>query len=180
MFTNATKKFGVWKEERANNVISYKLISRQFLFSLGMAAFISWIFFIIAIKIREEFFLFESASKTFIKFNDIKNSNNGFFIKERKAAISIYLSMDKSNNIRIIFENGKSYLLPSQASNFLEYFEEKRKNIMLTALIMRVDDPSISRVKIWTDKSLSFKNIKYIIKIFSQFGYDDFDIAVER
>jgi hypothetical protein len=88
--------------------------------------------------------------------------------------------MDKSNNIRIIFENGKSYLLPSQASNFLEYFEEKRKNIMLTALIMRVEDPSISRVKIWTDKSLTFKNIKYIIKIFSQFGYDDFDIAVER
>lgn len=180
MFTHATKKFGVWKEDRANNVITYKLISRQFLFSLSMAAFISWIFFIISIKVREEFFLFESASKTFIKFSDIKNNNNGFFIPERKAAISIYLTMDKTNNIKIIFEGGKSFILPNQASNFLEYFEEKRRNIMLTSLIMRSNDPSISRVKIWTDNSLSFKNVKYIIKIFSQFGYDDFDIAVER
>ena len=131
-------------------------------------------------EVREEFFLFESASKTFIKFSDIKNNNNGFFIPERKAAISIYLTMDKTNNIKIIFEGGKSFILPNQASNFLEYFEEKRRNIMLTSLIMRSNDPSISRVKIWTDNSLSFKNVKYIIKIFSQFGYDDFDIAVER
>ena len=180
MFTQATKKFGVWKEERVNNIIRYKVTSRQIMFSLSMAAFISWISFIIAIKIREEFFLIESAPKTYMKLDNIKNINTGFFFKERKSALAIYISMDKSNNLRVVFDSGKDFTLPSQAASFLDYFEDRRQNIMLTSMLMRIEDRSISRIKIWTDKSISFKNLKYIIKIFSQFGYDDFDIAVER
>ncbi len=181
MFTLATKKFGVWKEERAINVINYKLMSRQFLFSLAMAAFTSWIIFIISLKIREEFFIFESASKNYNNLTQLKSLKKGFFIKERKSAITIFLSTDKENsNMRIFFENGKSFVLPKDGKKFLEYFEDKRKNIMLTALLIRIPDPAISRVKIWTDRTVSFQDIKYVMKVFSQFGYDDFDIAVER
>lgn len=180
MFTHATKKFGVWKEERTNNLIRYRITSRQFLFSLSMAAFISWISFIIAIKVRQEFFLFESASKSYMKLNSMKNNHSGFFFKERKAAFAIYISKDKSNNILLVFDSGKSFSIPNQAANFLAYFEDRRQNIMLTSMLMRIEDRSISRIKIWTDKSVSFKNIRNIVKIFSQFGYDDFDIAVER
>lgn len=180
MFTHATKKFGVWKQENINNFMNYKIISRQIIFSLGMSAFISWISFLIAIKIRQEFFLFESAPRNFIKFNNIKNINNGFFFKERKSALSIFVSMNNDKKITVIFENGKEFILPEKANNFIDYLEERRQNIMLTAMLMRTNDTAISRVKIWTDGSLSFKNIKYIVKIFSQFGYDDFDFAVER
>lgn len=180
MFTQATKKFGVWKEERKNNLILYRVNSRQIMFSLGMAAFISWLSFIIAIKVRQEFFLIESAPKTYIKLNDIKNIDTGFFFKERKSALAIYISMDKSNNLKVIFDTGKGFILPNQATSFLDYFEDRRQNIMLTSMLMRVKDRSISRIKIWADKRVSFKNLRYIVKIFSQFGYDDFDFAVER
>ena len=180
MFTHATKKFGVWKEENENNLIRYRINSRQIMFAFSMAAFISWISFIIAIKVRQEFFLIESAPKTYMKLNNIKNINTGFFFKERKAALAIYISMDKSNNLKVVFDSGKGFNLPSQAASFLDYFEDRRQNIMLTSMLMRVEDRSISRIKIWTDKSISFKNIRYIVKLFSQFGYDDFDFAVER
>ncbi|WGL61253.1 hypothetical protein QEJ31_06565 [Pigmentibacter sp. JX0631] len=181
MFTLATKKFGVWREERAITVISYKLMSRQFLFSLAIAAFISWTIFIISLKIREEFFLFESASKAYSSLDKIKKLQKGFFVRERKSAITIYLSHEQeTNNLRIIFENGKSFILPKDGQKFLDYFEDKRKNIMLTALLIRVPDPAISRVKIWSDRTISFQDLKYIMRVFSQFGYDDFDIAVER
>jgi hypothetical protein len=180
MFTQATKKFGVWKEEKENNLIRYRINSRQIIFALSMAAFISWISFIIAIKVRQEFFLIESAPKTYMKLNSIKNINTGFFFKERKSALAVYISMDKSNNIKVIFDSGKGFILPNQAASFLDYFEDRRQNIMLTSMLMRIEDRSISRIKIWTDTSVSFKNVRYIVKIFSQFGYDDFDIAVER
>lgn len=181
MFTLATKKFGVWKEERAINVINYKLMSRQFLFSLAMAAFISWIIFIISLKIREEFYIFNSASKSYNSLVELKNIKKGFFINERKSAITIFLTNDKKNNkMKIVFENGKSFNLPKDGQKFLDYFEDKRRNIMLTALLIRIPDPAISRVKIWTDSTISFQDIRYVMKVFSQFGYDDFDIAVER
>lgn len=79
MFTLATKKFGVWKEERENAKITYRIMSLQFFFALGMAAFISWISFIITIKIRQEFFLFESSPRSYMKLNELKNINSGFF-----------------------------------------------------------------------------------------------------
>ena len=88
--------------------------------------------------------------------------------------------MNKKNEIELMFDTGKVFLLPSQAAPFLDYLEDRRQNIMLVSMLTRIEDPSISRVKIWTDNNFLFKNLNYIIKIFSQFGYDDFDIAVER
>jgi hypothetical protein len=129
-------------------------------------------------KIQET--LLKKNKRLNVKLNDIKNYGNGFFINERKSAIAIYVTHDKQKNIIIIFDNGVGFSLPKEAVKFLDYFEEKRQNIMLTSMLMRVQDPSISRIKIWSDKSVPFNNIKYIIKLFSQFGYDDFDIAVER
>ncbi|APJ04918.1 hypothetical protein [Silvanigrella aquatica] len=180
MFTFATKKFGVWKEERASNVIRYEINSRQIIFALGMAAFMSWISFIIAIKVREEFYMIESAPHSYMKLNSLKILDTEFFFNERKSAITIFITLDKNNNIKIVFDSGKSFIIPFQAAEFLDYFEERRQNIMLTSMLMRIEDRSISRIKIWPDKNINFKNIRYIIKIFSQFGYDDFDIAVER
>ncbi len=180
MFTIATRKFGVWREERQSNLFRYRIQSRQLVFALSMAAFISWMLYIITIRVRQEFYLFESSAQNYVKLNDIKNYGNGFFINERKSAIAIYVTNDKQKNIKIIFDTGVGFSLPKEAVKFLDYFEEKRQNIMLTSMLMRVQDPSISRIKIWSDKSVPFNNIKYIIKLFSQFGYDDFDIAVER
>ena len=91
MFTIATRKFGVWREERQSNLFRYRIQSRQLVFALSMAAFISWMLYIITIRVRQEFFLFESSAQNYVKLNDIKNYGNGFFINERKSAIAILI-----------------------------------------------------------------------------------------
>ena len=100
MFTHATKKFGVWKEENENNVMRYKINSRQIVFALGMAAFISWILFIITIRVRQEFFLIESSARSHMKLKNIKDMNSGFFFRERKAVLT-HASMHQTHKICI-------------------------------------------------------------------------------
>lgn len=180
MFTKATKGFGVWKEERKNTKINYHILSRNFFISLAFAAFVSWITLIITLKIKHDFFVFETSPRNFTQFKSILKIKPGFYFSERKSALSIYTTKISNDRYRIFFESGKGFELPNQGKEFLNYLEEKRQNIMLTSMLMRIEDPSISRVKIWTDSSMSFENIKYIIKIFSSYGYDDFDIAIER
>ena len=68
--------------------------------------------------------------------------------------------------MRIFFENGKSFVLIERWTKFLEYFQHKRNQIMLTVLI-RIPDSSISRVKIWTDRTISFQDIKYVMFFFT-------------
>ncbi|BBH54489.1 hypothetical protein [Fluviispira sanaruensis] len=180
MFTRATKKFGVWKEERESSKIFYLVTSRHFFFSLAIAAFVSWIIFLITIKVRQEFYVMESTTRTFTKFKNLKKINPGFYFTERRSALSILLILDKESGFKIFFDTGKSFYLPKQANEFLMYLEERRQNIMLTSMLMRIEDRSISRVKIWSDNNVSFKDIRYIMKLFSQYGYDDFDFVVER
>jgi hypothetical protein len=179
MFTRATKNFGVWKETRKSTQKNYRIMSKNFLFSLGVLSFTIWLCFVIMIKIKQEFFFIESSSKNFRKINNIEKMTPGFFFPERKSALSIFLSIDKKNNLILFFDTGKGFSLPNQEKNFLEYLKIRNEHILTNYMLLRMEDPSISRIKIWADKSVSFKTLNYIVKIFSKYGYDDFDFAIE-
>lgn len=172
-----TKNFGVWKEDRKSNMISYYLASIQFVVALSVMAFIVFLTLIVVVKIRQEFFLIESAPVYLFKDKTVDPS---FFIPERPAAMSIFIKKDAHNRINIFFENGPSFDLTTDSKKFLSYLEKRKENIIYMAMLMRINAEQNSRIKIWTQRSVTLQDVKFIMKIFSQFGFDSFDIGVER
>ena len=177
MFTPATEKFGVWKREKKENKMIYYFSSIHFLFSLSILAFIVFIMFIVTVKIRQEFFLIESAPISLFKDNNIESS---FLVKERASAINIFIKKKKNNILHIYFDDGYSFLIPNESKSFIEYLEKRKKNIIYLSMILRVNDLRNSRVKVYPEKDISFADIRMVMKIFSIYGFDNFDIGVER
>ena len=177
MFTSATKNFGVWKEERRANKISYYLASIQFVVALSVVAFIVFLTFIVVVKIRQEFFLIESAPVFLFK---AKNSDSSFFIPERPSALSAFIKKYKKNLLHVYFESGVSFIIPNESKKFVAYLEKRKRNIIYMAMVLRINGEQNSRVKIWTEKNISFEDIRLIMKIFSQYGFDSFDFGVEQ
>ncbi|MES2614012.1 MAG: hypothetical protein V4591_01200 [Bdellovibrionota bacterium] len=177
MFTTATKNFGVWKEDKKANKISYALTFQQFLFSLSVMAFIVFLAFIVVVKIRQEFFLIESSPVELFKDKSI---DHNFFIPERKAAVSIFIKKEKNNLLHIYFESGESFLIPQDSKDFISYLKKRQKNIIYMAMVLRINDEQNSRVRVWPEKNITFEDIRLIMKIFSQYGFNSFDFGVER
>lgn len=177
MFTLATKKFGVWKEERRVNKLSYYLNSIQFVVALSIMAFVMFLTFMVVVKIRQEFFFIESAPVFLFKDKSIDSS---FLIPERASAINIFVKKNENKAMKIYFEDGYDYLIPNESKEFVEYLEKRRRNIIYMAMVMRLNSEQNSRVKIWTEKNISFEDVRFLMKIFSQYGFDSFDFSVER
>jgi hypothetical protein len=175
MFTSATKNFGVWKEERRNNKISYSLSSMQFVVALSIVSFVVFITLILVAKIRQEFFLVEASPATFFQSHIIDKT---FLINERNAALSIFIKKD-NNNIHIYFDNGQSFILPFEVKEFSDYLEKRKNNIIFTSMLLRLNGEFNSRVKVWTAKNIKFNDIRFVINIFSKYGFDSFDFGVE-
>ena len=47
-------------------------------------------------------------------------------------------------------------------------------------MIMRMKSDKNSRVKILTERTVTFEEVQLITKIFSQYGFDSFDVGIER
>ncbi len=127
MFTACTRNFGVWKEERKANKVTYHLMSTQFVVALSIMAFIIWLTFIIVVKVRQEFFLIESSPTILLKDASI---DNNFFISERNAAITTFIKKEKNNLLHIYFENGESFILPNESKKLVSYLKNRKKNII--------------------------------------------------
>ena len=177
MFTEATKNFGVWKEHKKNTKISFVLLNSQFLFALSFAAFVVFLAFIIIVKVRQEFFLVESAPVYLFKNKEI---NSNFLLQERPSAISIFIKKASKNNLQIYFDKGESFLIPKETEEFLDYLLKRKKDLIYIAMIMRMNSDKNSRVKILTERTVTFEEVQLITKIFSQYGFDSFDVGIER
>jgi hypothetical protein len=177
MFTAATKNFGVWKEWRKANIISHYLASIQFVVALSIVAFIIFLTFIVVVKIRQEFFLVESAPIHLFK-NKAKNSQ--FFLTERPSALSIFIKKDKNNLLNVHFDSGRSFVIPQESKEFVAYLEQRKRSIIYMAMVLRMNSEQNSRLKIWSEEKITFEDIRLIMKIFSQYGFDSFDLGVEQ
>jgi hypothetical protein len=135
-------------------------------------AFIVFLTFIIVVKIRQEFFLIESAPIDLFKNH---NLNSTFFIPERSAALSVFVKRKDAENFQIYFEEGESFLWPKEEELFNKYLDKRRKSIVYMAMLMRINSEKNSRVKVLTEREVQFDDIQAIMKIFSQFGFDSFE-----
>ncbi len=177
MFTRGTKNFGVWKEDRMMQKMSFRIASHQYLFSLSILAFIVFITLIVSVKIRQEFFFIESNPLPLLKNTDISRS---FFMKERPAAMSVFVGIDKENNLNFTFDDGFYFAFGGEEEPLIKYLKYRRDNIVYLAMVLRLNSEQNSRVKIYPHAHLKLSDIRASIKIFAQYGFDSFDIGVER
>jgi hypothetical protein len=177
MFTAATKNFGVWKESRGSTRRSFLIFQNQFLYCLGFSAFLVFLTLILCVKIRQEFFFIESSPITIFK-NSKLNAN--YLLPERASAMSIYLKKTSEGSLKLYFDKGERFVLPEESDEFLTYLKERKKTIVYLGMLMRMNGDQNSRVKILTDKNIHFKDLRSIMNIFAQLGFDSFDIGVER
>ena len=126
---------------------------------------------------RQEFFLVESAPVYLFKNKEI---NSNFLLQERPSAISIFIKKASKNNLQIYFDKGESFLIPKETEEFLDYLLKRKKDLIYIAMIMRMNSDKNSRVKILTERTVTFEEVQLITKIFSQYGFDSFDVGIER
>lgn len=155
------------------------VLNFQIIFPLCTLVFTVWLIFLISVKLRQSFFSIETSP---IHFFDAKNVKINGLSPERDAALSavVLKNPGEQRSLKVVFSTGQGFDLPSQSEKFAKFIEKKRKNILLTALLVRVKDPAVARVKLWKDGDVSFQDMRFIMSVFSKFGFDDFDLAMER
>ncbi len=177
MFTRGTKDFGIWRESHNSRRRFSGSPTGGFVMSLAVAAIVAWIAFIIVWKIRGELYLIESASVPLPEFA----VDDAVLREERPAAVSVALiaSSRASSEITILFESGRVFRFPSEESELREYLTTRADNLEYLAMLAMAVPASISRVQIWPDRRVGREMLMSVMRVFSDNGFDDFDIAMK-
>ena len=174
MFTKATKNFGCWKEDRKENIFFGQIRLNFLLFSLSMCAFVFLILFVIVVKYKQEFYFTQIPLVEYSQYIP-KHKKSAFLFEERSSSIEVLVSINSKNEFKFFFDDGK---IVSSEKEVREYLAKKRNRILITSMFSRILTQDVARVKIWTTKDVSFEKKRRIMKIFSEFGFDDFDFAL--
>jgi biopolymer transport protein ExbD len=178
MLTDFTKKFGVWKKSRPSFQKSQNFAGLQILFALLFSVLIIWLIFLILLKVQRDFLLINSHP---LKLKKVDISNNSpFYFQERHAPITLHISYDNSKNIKVLFNTGELYKWPYDKEKFKSDLMKRSHLIVYYSMVARKTSPSISRVKIYCDEEVPFEHVESIIKKIANYGFDDFDIAVQQ
>ncbi|MBX9703964.1 MAG: hypothetical protein K2X39_07400 [Silvanigrellaceae bacterium] len=174
MFTKNSKNFGVWKQNRKSFIYSHILISKNIFISLSTITFISWLILFLTLAVKKDFFIIES----FYFNSNIAKENSNSINHWRESAISVLVYQKNNKDLFLLFDDGIFFNFNYKKNILLDnYLEQRRNKIEVIYMLMKINDPKISRVKIWLDKSFKYKNISKLIGILSEHGYDDFDIV---
>lgn len=143
--------------------------------SLAACAFVAWLSFFIITKIRGDFLFIEGTSHTLLQVKDTKSN---FLFTERSVALKIYLTPISGNDTLVAFENGTRFLLNAEKEKLKSYIKTRKENIVLLAMLKMKVFPSDARVQIWPSKTMAFTDVRQVTNLLSDFGFDDFDVAV--
>ena len=152
--------------------------SFAFLFSMAICAFVSWFIFFIVFKIRGEFFFFETSHLDIPVAN--QNADQLIYYGYREAAVAVGVVEDDEGKITLIIDDGKVFSFPSQKGELSDYVRERSKKLELMTMITKMPSRTIGRVQLWVERDVHFTVFHEIIDLFTQFGFDDFDLALSR
>ena len=176
MFTTATKNFGIWRSTHPIQARHAGKPTFGILVALGICAFVGWLVFFLALKIRGDFFLLETADLSLARLSAKKTE--GLF-DNRRAAVGMGLKKLESGKIQMLFDSGETFLFPDQNSDVLAFLQERTNNMELLSMLTLTRDPAMARVQLWPDSRLTFDELNGVVETFSRFGFDDFDVAFE-
>ena len=175
MFTQMTQNFGAWKKSHRNRNIYYVGKLNGVLVALAMAAFVSWIGYLLLVKIRSEFFSIPSYP---LQLHSIKKVPN--LMPARASTFTVGLLPRKNGQgMSILFDTGEKILYPEQAQKIRDLIRARTKEIEYLTMLTKTHPGKVGRIQIWPHKDVNFFQITDITNFFVQEGFDDFDIAVK-
>ena len=179
MFTQFTKNFGIWKEERRGNKETKYVFQTKFLFYLGFMVFLAGIVLVLIESIKKDFFYFESSQVSFSKdFDFVKEKN--FLFQERSSSLKIFMTNEKKNHdLTIYFDSGENFSMSNENTKLKNFLQKKVNSIIFNSMLLRMGEENVSRVQIWSSPNVTFEEKRVMMNLLRDFGYDDFDFAVE-
>jgi hypothetical protein len=177
VFTRATKDFGIWRENHNSRRRFAGRPTSNFVMSLGVAALVSWLAFILVWKIRGDFYLIESALVPIPEYSESSRALQ----KQRPVALSVALisSENSDQEVTLLFDSGRVFRYPSQQADVEKYLEERSDSIEYVSMLTMTSAASVSRVQIWPDRKVGQGILRAVIHMLAEKGFDDFDIAMQ-
>ena len=175
MFTKATREFGVWKQTHTQRKFQGVSYASPLIVALGMCAFVCWLIFFVALKVRAEFYVLENNGINLPKIDE----HSAVAHPRREVALRFGVKEKSNNQILVLLESGDEVLFPQQKSKLDAIIEKRVQDMEFTGMLTLVASPAISRVEIWPEEGLP--NIKFnaLLEYLTKSGFDQFDIAME-
>lgn len=105
----------------------------------------------------------------------------GELFSNRSASMSLAVVGDRSasGDARLIFSDGKSFLLGKDEALLRQYLADRMDSIEYQVMLAMRIDSAVTRIQIWPEEGLESGVLRKVLNLFSALGFDDFDIAVQ-
>lgn len=176
MFTRATRNFGVWRADHPATLGQGLGSSFTLVLAMATLAFAAWLTFFLVFKIRGDVYFFETSNIEIPDATEFKGSQ--ILQNPRPAAVTVGILRNRSGQVTLLFDDGRSFHYPSQHKMVATYMRKRAQQLELTAMLTKSTSSSIGRMQIWSEKSLSFSVLQELTQVFSRMGFDEFDVAM--
>ncbi|MEN9530096.1 MAG: hypothetical protein RI932_1969 [Pseudomonadota bacterium] len=176
MFTEGSKQFGVWRGGHPSLNRHVGRPTQALLLAYGLCAFLTWMIFILTLKIRGEFFLIESMN---LPLHTV-SGESAKPMPMRSVGLSIAIrSTAVPGNSRVIFDTGESFLLPEEKSVVREFLDRRVESMELSAMLRKKIIPGLGTVVLWVDKGVTLESVQPLAKDLISVGFDTLNYAVD-
>lgn len=178
MYTKASRHFGIWRNSHSSQKLRTGSQSYLLVLGFGICAFVSWFVFFIVFKIRGEFYFFETSNLDIPVATQMASDSLYFTYRNPAAAVGIV--EDEAGGISLIFDDARVFSYPEQREDLEVYVRDRSKKLELISMLTKSPSRTIGRVQFWVERDVHFKIFHEIVNVFSQFGFDDFDLALTK
>jgi len=182
VFTQATRDFGIWKADHPSHGRHSGSPTLPLLVALGMCAFVCWLSFFLALKIRSEFFVLENSGLALARTSRMETS----VFEGRQAALRFGVRRanakeraEAGEGVVLLFESGELLRYPQQENKITVLAQRRVSDMHKTGLLTLIANPAISRLQIWPEATLAPSDVASLLRFFTSLGFDDFDFALE-
>jgi hypothetical protein len=175
MYTIATKNFGIWRSDH----FSHKFYKNRSVSFLGAALFLNFISIVIvfvlynSIKIKS--YYFEIFGPSIPQFDQVE----GLYEQDSQASFALSVVPTSGKVLRVTTNDGQIFTIPDELDEFKFFLDAKARNIFYTAALLMNEKIKLGKIQLWLSKDLSLERVNDLLKLFSDLGFDDFDIAVQ-
>ena len=175
MFTEGTKQFGIWRAGHPSLNRYAGRPTQAILLAYGFCAFLTWLIFILTVKIRGDFFLIESMniplhSVVMNSVEPVAPFNSALSLAVREAG--------EAGKSRLVFDTGESFLIPDEQESVKKFIEARVDQIELTALLKKELSPHLGRAVLWVDRRVPLESVRPLTRSLVNAGFDRLSFAV--
>lgn len=176
MFTRGSSRFGSWRPGHRSQRKTGLGASYALVIAMASMAFVAWLTFFLTFKIRGDFYFFETSELNLPDASRFKGSS--LLVGHRPPAFALGLLRKEGGRITVLFDSGVAFEYPHQRQELEQHVQRLALAQEFAALLTKEPSPSIGRVQIWADQSLSFAIVRELTQVLSSMGFDEFDFAM--